>query len=271
MAAWLVSQVLLKPIFMARSRARNSFTSDFIDEQPAEVFSVAEDQEKEEADEVFTVTEHHEKDPPNFKHLLIKAAEYNQEKRWSKALSCLDQAYQLAAAFPAEYCEDAYLRLPYYFQLAGKYHEAWIWLNYFAIGLVLCRGAEPCGLEKNIYWRLKVEGKKRLLLEKENRFVEALRCRCTQLYLSSVTKLMLAMESSENESHAIPFGIRGLSEKLTRPVEKAKLKPEAAEILATIIFSTTSKISNNAHALAEVADLLSQIKDAIKLYIDSEI
>ena len=75
MAAWLVSQVLLKPIFMVRSRARNSFISDYIDEQPAEVFSVAEDQEKEEADEVFTVTEHHEKDPPNFQHLPIKAAE----------------------------------------------------------------------------------------------------------------------------------------------------------------------------------------------------
>ena len=152
-AAWFVSQLIAKRLVKTRSRANNPFIPDYKDERPSAVFTVTEDDEEE--------------DLPDFQPLLTKAVEYKQDKEWDKALSCLDRAYQLAAAFPPEYCEGAYLRFPYYLQLAGKNDEAWKWLNNLSNGVVPHRGDQPCGLEMNIYWRLKVEEKMRLFLEKE--------------------------------------------------------------------------------------------------------
>lgn len=253
--AWFGSQVIFKRLNKAQNRINNLFIQNHKEVHPAAIFTVAQNEEE---------------DLPDFQPLLTKSVEHKQAKEWNDALSCLDQAYQLAAGFPAEYCEGAYLRLPYYLQLAGKNDEAWRWLNNLSNGVVPHRGDQPCGLENNIFWRLKVEDKKRLFLEKEKRFKEALRWRCTSIYLSAVTQFKLAKELPDGESRAIPYGIPALTETLAKPVEKANLKPELAEKLASRLFFNASNVKSDTHALVEFINVATEISDLIKLYSETQ-
>jgi hypothetical protein len=255
-AAWFVSQLIAKRLVKTRSSANNPIIPDYKDEQTAAVLAATEDDEEE--------------GPPDFQPLLTKAVEHKQAKEWGNALSCLDQAYQLATSFPPEYCEGAYLRLPYYLQLAGDNDEAWKCLNNLRNGVVPHRVDQPCGLEMNIYWRLKVEDKMRLFLEKEKRYKEALRWRCTNLYLTAVTQFRLATELDDS-SRATRYGIPALTEKLAKPVERATLKPEATEKLASTIFVSASNTKSHEHALAEFINVIAQISDVIKQAFEREV
>ena len=213
----------------------------------------------------------------NYQSLLTKAVAHKKLKEWNEAFFYLDEAYKLMAKYSIEHVihngASIYLRRPAYLQLSGRNDEGWRELVNLKNGQVPYRGKDEshkCAMD--ISFRKDIENGMRIFLDKEKNFYKSLSHRCIVLYFSAVLGMSNYRRSEhrfqneewkeypyENQEHykqllirdlnlyredLVKFEIPELTEKLIKPVKKARLKSELSEKLATLIY-------NNAYDLCE--------------------